>query len=44
MRHTKLILIKKRTDEMIYSNWFLEHDNAFTVLRCPPLLPEFNPI
>ena len=26
------------------SNWFLEHDNEFTVLRWPPQSPDLNPI
>jgi len=26
------------------SNWFLEHDNEFTVLQCPPQSPDLNPI
>jgi len=28
----------------IISNWFLEHDNEFTVLKCPPQSPDLNPI
>jgi len=28
----------------IISNWFLKHDNEFTVLKCPPQSPDFNPI
>ena len=28
----------------IISNWFLEHDNEFPVLRWPPQSPELNPI
>ncbi len=28
----------------IFSNLFLEHDNEFTVLKWPPLLPDLNPI
>ncbi|XDV42643.1 hypothetical protein PO909_011266 [Leuciscus waleckii] len=28
----------------IISNWFLEHDNEFTVLKWPPQLPDLNPI
>ena len=28
----------------IISNWFLEHDNEFTVLQCPPQSPDLNPI
>jgi len=26
------------------SNWFLEHDNGFTVLKWPPQSPDLNPI
>jgi len=26
------------------SNWFLEHDNEFTVLKWPPQSPNLNPI
>jgi len=26
------------------SNWFLEHDNEFTVLKWPPQSPDLNPI
>ena len=26
------------------SNWFLEHDNKFTVLQWPPQSPDLNPI
>lgn len=26
------------------SNWFLQHDNAFTVVRWPPEPPDLNPI
>jgi len=28
----------------IISNWFLEHDNEFTVLKKPPQSPDLNPI
>jgi len=28
----------------IMSNWFLEHDNEFTVLKWPPQSPDLNPI
>ncbi|KAG2460242.1 TCB1 transposase, partial [Polypterus senegalus] len=28
----------------IISNWFLEHDNEFTVLKWPPQSPDLNPI
>uniref|UniRef100_A0A3B3QF02 Transposase Tc1-like domain-containing protein n=1 Tax=Paramormyrops kingsleyae TaxID=1676925 RepID=A0A3B3QF02_9TELE len=28
----------------IISNWFLEHDNEFTVLQWPPQSPDLNPI
>ncbi len=28
----------------IISDWFLEHDNEFTLLRCPPQSPDLNPI
>jgi len=28
----------------IISNWFLEHDNEFTVLKWPPQSPDVNPI
>lgn len=28
----------------IISNWSLEHDNQFIVLKCPPRSPDFNPI
>ncbi len=28
----------------IISDWFLEHDNEFTLLKCPPQSPDFNPI
>jgi len=28
----------------INSNWFLEHDNEFTVLKWPPHSPDLNPI
>ncbi len=27
----------------IISNWFLEHDNEFTVLQRPPQSPDLNP-
>jgi len=27
-----------------FSNWFLEHDNEFTVLKWPPQSPDLNPI
>jgi len=26
------------------SNWFLEHDNEFTVVKWPPPSPDLNPI
>jgi len=26
------------------TNWFLEHDNEFTVLKWPPQSPDLNPI
>ncbi len=26
------------------SDWFLEHDNEFTLLKCPPQSPDLNPI
>ncbi len=28
----------------IISDWFLEHDNEFTLLKRPPQLPDLNPI
>ncbi len=28
----------------IISDWFLEHDNAFTLLKWPPQSPDLNPI
>ncbi len=28
----------------IISDWFLEHDNEFTLLKWPPQSPDFNPI
>ncbi len=28
----------------IISDWFLEHDNEFTLLKCPPQSPNLNPI
>ena len=28
----------------IISDWFLEHDNEFTVLKWPPQSPDLNPI
>jgi len=28
----------------IISNWCLEHDNEFTVLKCRPQSPDLNPI
>jgi len=28
----------------IISNWFLEHDDEFTVLQWPPQSPDLNPI
>ncbi len=28
----------------IISDWFLEHDNEFTLLKWPPQRPDFNPI
>ena len=28
----------------IISDWFLEHDNEFTVLKCPPQSPDLSPI
>ncbi len=28
----------------IISDWFLEHDNEFTLLKCPPQSPDLNTI
>ncbi len=28
----------------IISDWFLEHDNEFSLLKCPPQSPDLNPI
>ncbi len=28
----------------IISDWFLEHDNEFTLIKCPPQSPDINPI
>ncbi len=28
----------------IISDWFLEHDNEFTLIKCPPQSPDLNPI
>ncbi len=28
----------------IISDWFLEHDNEFTLLKCSPQSPDLNPI
>ncbi len=30
--------------DQIISDWFLEHDNEFTLLKCPPQSPDLNPI
>ncbi len=28
----------------IISDWFLEHENEFTLLKCPPQSPDLNPM
>ncbi len=28
----------------VVEDWFLEHDNEFTLLKCPPQSPDLNPI
>ncbi len=28
----------------IISDWFLEHDNEFTLLKLPPQSPDLNPV
>ncbi len=33
-----------RHKAQIISDWFLEHDNEFTLLKCPPQSPDLNPI
>ncbi len=33
-----------RHKAQIISDWFLEHDNEFTLLKWPPELPDLNPI
>ncbi len=33
-----------RLVSQIISDWFLEHDNEFTLLKCPPQSPDLNPI
>ncbi len=30
--------------DQIISDWFLEHDNEFTLLKWPPQSPDLNPI
>ncbi len=36
--------IMHRHKAQIISDWFLEHDNEFTLLKCPPQSPDLNPI
>ncbi len=38
--HHVIILNKAQ----IISDWFLEHDNEFTLLKWPPQSPDLNPI
>ncbi len=33
-----------RHKAQIISDWFLEHDNEFTLLKWPPHSPDLNPI
>ncbi len=33
-----------RHKSQIISDWFLEHDNEFTLLKWPPQSPDLNPI
>ncbi len=33
-----------RHKDQIISDWFLEHDNEFTLLKWPPQSPDLNPI
>ncbi len=33
-----------RHNAQIISDWFLEHDNEFTLLKWPPQSPDLNPI
>ncbi len=33
-----------RHKAQIISDWFLEHDNEFTLLKWPPQSPDLNPI
>ncbi len=33
-----------RHKDQIISDWFLEHDDEFTLLKCPPQSPDLNPI
>jgi len=32
------------SQSLMVSNWLLEHDNEFTVLKWPPQSPDLNPI
>ncbi len=32
-----------RHKAQIISDWFLEHDNEFTLFKCPPQSPDLNP-
>ncbi len=34
----------RRPQAQIISDGFLEHDNEFTLLKCPPQSPDLNPI
>ncbi len=36
--------IMHRHKAQIISDWFLEHDNEFTLLKWPPQSPDLNPI
>ncbi len=47
---THLLMVTSSRDNaachkaQIISDWFLEHDNEFTLLKWPPESPDLNPI
>ncbi len=42
--HTSRTVTDNASCSQIISDWFLEHDNEFTLLKWPPQSPDLNPI
>ncbi len=44
LHHGYMDMVTPCHKAQIISDWFLEHDNEFTLLKWPPQSPDLNPI